>query len=227
MSAMAEIDTGSTVRLNPETKPGDFAFGFGGVPYESVGTVLSTTRIKSIAIHTVFFPEHEHWLGISEELQLVDQEDLVKVEDIVCLKLNTQRPRYNWGKVSLKSVGKVRETHANGNVIVDFEEQRGWKGLQCELRRRPENFQEEGKVEEETLKPLSASIGEAPRNEVEYSLPPTSENLSYREGSSSTPCTKRSLCSWNSLMRFIRRVMSRSPKSSLRDADYRPLVPVV
>ena len=130
---MAEIEVGSTVRLDPATKSP--AFGFGGVPYESAGTVMATVRIKGTAIHTIFFPEHEHWLGLTEELLQIDEDELVRVNDVVCLRANTRRPRYNWGKVTMRSVGKVRRTHKNGDVIVDFPQQKGWKGYQCELRR--------------------------------------------------------------------------------------------
>jgi E3 ubiquitin-protein ligase HERC2 len=46
--------------------------------------------------------------------------------------------RYWWGNITHKSVGVVRSNDKNGNeVILDFPEQKGWRGLVSEMELVP------------------------------------------------------------------------------------------
>ena len=53
--------------------------------------------------------------------------DKVKVDPSI------SEPKYKWGSVKKGSVGTVKRIDSDGDIVVDFPEQSGWKGLLKEM----------------------------------------------------------------------------------------------
>ncbi len=57
----------------------------------------------------------------------------ISVGDHVRVKASVSNPRYAWGEITRKSVGVVKRIDSDGDVTVDFLEQKGWKGYITEM----------------------------------------------------------------------------------------------
>jgi hypothetical protein len=108
--------------------------GWQGSKSESFGIVLSRRQDGVVVAN---FGSHR-CLALVEEL--VEDEDAAKVKPgiIVRIKEAIVTPKYGWGNVDRGSVGMVKSTSADGEVIVDFAASHDdWKGLIVEVAAVP------------------------------------------------------------------------------------------
>jgi hypothetical protein len=73
-----------------------------------------------------------------------------KVGDKVRVKASVKRPYYAFGPVvTHKSIGEVKHTYADGELLIDFPDHTGWNGVGREMELV---FPEETKQKEQNMK---------------------------------------------------------------------------
>ncbi|XP_051732344.1 uncharacterized protein LOC127502925 isoform X3 [Ctenopharyngodon idella] len=132
----SSIKIGDKVRVKPSVVTPTHKWG--AVTHKSIG-VVKKIQGESLIID---FPEHKNWTGIVSEMELVTDTgtDLstknitvnIKVGDRVRVKPSITTPKHNWGSVTHESMGVVKDIKFE-DVIVDFPNHKGWKGILSEM----------------------------------------------------------------------------------------------
>ena len=74
------------------------------------------------------------------------------------VRASISKPRYDWGYVDHTSIGPVHSLEDPDEVIVDFPEQHGWRGLISELEVVVDDSEGEACTVEKPLKQISLTI---------------------------------------------------------------------
>jgi hypothetical protein len=62
----------------------------------------------------------------------------LSIGDRVRVKKSVPEPEYKWGSdVSHESIGILKKIESDGDVVIDFPERSGWKGVLTEMERAP------------------------------------------------------------------------------------------
>ena len=128
-SSGSAVRVGCKVRVKPSvTAP---AYGWGSVTHFDIGTVTAVASDGDVKIK---FPKHSSWNGRSEEVEVVESAPRVKSAhcvDVGCrvrVKHSVSSPKYGWGAVSHSDIGTLTSTSGDGEIVVNFPKQSGWKG---------------------------------------------------------------------------------------------------
>ncbi|XP_017581199.1 E3 ubiquitin-protein ligase KEG-like [Pygocentrus nattereri] len=108
-------------------------YKWGGASHNSVG-VVSEIDGESLTVH---FPEHASWKGIVSEMELLPSAYSefcnFKPGDKVRVKASVEKPKYQWGSVSHKSVGTIKAL----KMVVDFPEHSDWSADASDMELAP------------------------------------------------------------------------------------------
>ncbi|XP_043075914.1 tripartite motif-containing protein 6 isoform X2 [Puntigrus tetrazona] len=74
-----------------------------------------------------------------KDLSIKDHPDCIKVGDKVRVKPSIKTPKFDWGTVTHKSVGVVKDIKSDQSLIIDFPESTSWKGLLSEMEPVPDD----------------------------------------------------------------------------------------
>ncbi|XP_058617611.1 uncharacterized protein LOC131531081 [Onychostoma macrolepis] len=133
-SPESKIKIGDKVYVKPSVVTPRYQWG--SVTHKSIGVV------KDIQGETLIvdFPEQKNWKAVISEMELVtgtstgssSPESKIKIGDKVYVKPSVVTPRYQWGSVTHKSIGVVKDIQGE-TLIVDFPEQKNWKAAISEM----------------------------------------------------------------------------------------------
>ncbi|XP_058617736.1 Fc receptor-like protein 5 isoform X1 [Onychostoma macrolepis] len=133
-SPESKIKIGDKVYVKPSVVTPRYQWG--SVTHKSIGVV------KDIQGETLIvdFPEQKNWKAVISEMELVtgtstgssSPESKIKIGDKVYVKPSVVTPRHQWGSVTHKSIGVVKDIQGE-TLIVDFPEQKNWKAVISEM----------------------------------------------------------------------------------------------
>jgi hypothetical protein len=129
------ITVGDRVRVRPGIDP---SYGWGGVSAGDIGVVV---RMDSDGDVSVNFDGHSSWNGKGSEMEKVSggsarapDAGAIAVGDRVRVRPGIT-PSYSWGGVGPRDIGLVVRMDSDGDVVVDFDKQKGWNGKGSEMER--------------------------------------------------------------------------------------------